>query len=241
MRVLISGASESASPVVGRLVDLDDQEAHHLRVRRVNEGAHVEVLDGAGLRGTGRLTRTGKRWQVEIQDFIRETRSASLTLAVAGGDRDRFSWMVEKAAELGVTSIVPLRTVRIAGVATGLKDRHLPRLRRHALEVVKQCGAAWAPTPEDPVSLDVFLRRSSEAGVRWLADESGTPPPPILSHDPVALVVGPEGGLTDGERSAVVSAGYVPISLSLHTLRFETAAIAGAATVAAARLRGNHG
>jgi 16S rRNA (uracil1498-N3)-methyltransferase len=175
---------------------------------------------------------------VEIEDFVRETRSDSLTLAVAAGDRDRFSWMVEKAAELGVTSIVPLRTARIAGVATGLKDRHLPRLRRHALEVVKQCGAAWALKLEDPVPLDDFLGRPAEAGVRWLAHESGTPPTPILSQDPVAVVVGPEGGLTDGERSAVIGAGYVPVSLSPHTLRFETAAIAAAATVVAARLHG---
>ncbi|HET6798398.1 MAG TPA: RsmE family RNA methyltransferase [Gemmatimonadales bacterium] len=241
MRVLISTVGGSAPPAVGELVDLDDKEAHHLRVRRVRDGEQVEILDGGGLRGTGRLTRTGKRWQVEIQALVREARSATLTLAVATGDRDRFSWMVEKAAELGVTAIVPLQTARIAGVATGVKDRHLPGLRRHALEAVKQCGAAWAVKIEELVSLDDFISRPAEAGVHWLADQSGSAPPTVLGQDPVSIVIGPEGGLDPEERSAVLGAGYVPISLSRHTLRFETAAIAAAATVAASRIRGPHG
>jgi 16S rRNA (uracil1498-N3)-methyltransferase len=241
MRVLISTGGGSAAPAVGELIDLDDNEAHHLRVRRASDGEQVEILDGAGLRGTGRLTRTGKRWQVEIQELVREARSATLTLAVATGDRDRFSWMVEKAAELGVSTIVPLETARIAGVATGVKNRHLPGLRRHALEAIKQCGAAWAVKIEEPVSLRDFLHRPAETGVRWLADQAGSAVPSVLAQDPVSIVIGPEGGLNPEERSAVLDAGYVPISLSRHTLRFETAAIAAAAIVAALRIRALHG
>ena len=85
----------------------------------------VEVLDGAGLRGTGPLAQTGKEWWVDIQNAVREPPPAELTLAVAAGDRDRFAWMVEKAVELGVTCILPLETARSSGVATKLKDAHL--------------------------------------------------------------------------------------------------------------------
>jgi 16S rRNA (uracil1498-N3)-methyltransferase len=54
-------------------------------------------------------------------------------------------------------------------------------------------------------------------------------------------VIGPEGGLTDGERTKLIEAGYLPVVLGSHTLRFETAALAAAAAVAQARMRGRHG
>jgi len=240
MRILVPPESEAAPMRVGGRVELDDREEHHLRVRRVTEGEEVEVLDGAGLRGRGRLVRTGKRWAVEIRQLDHQPRPAALTLAVATGDRDRFSWMVEKAVELGVTGIVPLGTSRSAGVATGVKDRHVAALRRRAREVVKQCGAAWAPALEEPVSLESFLERPA-AGVRWLADQAGEPAAGVLDQSPASIVVGPEGGLTEGERAAVLGAGFQPVSLSRQTLRFETAAIAAAAAAVLARIRGAYG
>jgi 16S rRNA (uracil1498-N3)-methyltransferase len=236
MRVLVQRGSGEA----GNRASLDESEAHHLRVRRAREGEIVEILDGAGLRGTGRLVQTGKQWAVEVQSARHESRPAELTLAVAAGDRDRFSWMVEKAVELGVTRIVPLETARSSGVATGIRDAHLRRIRRQALEATKQCGVAWAIEVEEPLSLDEFIERPL-AGLGWLADGSGAPPRTTLQGSALTVVIGPEGGLTDGERSGLVAAGYLPVVLSPHTLRFETAALAAAALATAARMRGSHG
>jgi 16S rRNA (uracil1498-N3)-methyltransferase len=213
---------------------------HHLRVRRSKDRETVEILDGAGMRATGRLLQDGKQWAVEIESVDCEERPAELTLAVAAGDRERFSWMVEKAAELGATGIVPLETARTAGVATRLKAAHLPKLRRAALEAIKQCGATWAPVIEDPVPLEEFIGRSP-GGIRWLADAAGKPLPSPVDRQPLTVVVGPEGGLTEAEREALLAAGYVPVALGPHTLRFETAALAAAAAVAQARMRGLNG
>jgi 16S rRNA (uracil1498-N3)-methyltransferase len=245
MRVLVQRGSGpgtlrgDALWAVGK-VGLDADEVHHLRVRRARDHEAVEILDGAGLRGTGRLLKDGKRWLVEIQSINREERPAELTLAVAAGDRERFSWMVEKAAELGVTDIVPLETTRTGGVATRFKNTHVPRLRRSALEAIKQCGATWAPRIEDPVTLEEFIGRSRN-GTRWLADPAGEPAPPLIDQNPLAVVIGPEGGLTDDERHALLAAGYLPVALGRHTLRFETAALAAAAAVVQARMRRSHG
>jgi 16S rRNA (uracil1498-N3)-methyltransferase len=240
MRVLVPGGDLESPLLVGGRIELDDKEAHHLRVRRASTGEQVELLNGAGLRGAGRLRQTGKRWEVEIDQLLWEGRDPAITLAVAAGDRDRFSWMVEKAVELGVSVIVPVQTARTAGVATGIKDRHLPRLRRQALEATKQCGSAWVPAIENVIPLESFLRASSTA-IRWLADEAGESPPTHLDQDPVTVVVGPEGGLSAAERSRLLEADYLPVSLSRSTLRFETAAIAAAAVIAAARARERHG
>lgn len=236
MRVLVKAGSGEA----GKRVSLDENEVHHLRVRRASDQELVEVLDGAGLTGTGSLVQVGRVWMVDIETAEVTERPPALTLAVASGDRERFSWMVEKSVELGVTGIVPLETGRTAGVATRLRNTHLGRLRRSALEAMKQCGVSWAPTIEEPISLEAFLGRPA-AGSGWLADEHGDPTPSALDQGPVTIIVGPEGGLTDQERERAVQAGYRPMALGLHTLRFETAALAAAAAVGQARMRGKHG
>ncbi len=236
MRVLVGRGSGAA----GQRGSLLDGEEHHLRVRRAVEGDVVELRDGEGLVGRGRLARQGKGWAVEVTDAARAPMPAELTLAVGAGDRDRFEWVVEKATELGVTSVIPLETERTAGVASRVRAQHLDRLRRQALEAVKQSGAAWAVRVDEPLSLsDLAARRM--AGQGWVAEASGAAVPAVVGTAPLTVVIGPEGGLTTGELKRLRDAGYVPVRLGSHTLRFETAAIAAAAAAAAGRLRGGDG
>jgi 16S rRNA (uracil1498-N3)-methyltransferase len=216
----------------GELGRLAEGEEHHLRVRRAHDSDPVELRDGAGLVGTGRL-RHAAGWQVEVDTARMVGRPRRLTLAVGAGDRGRFEWLVEKATELGVTDVVPLETQHTAAVATRVRPQHVGKLRRQALEAVKQCGAAWAPEVHQPEPLTAFLARPVE-GDRWLADPDGGGP--ALTRDSaVTVLIGPEGGLTEAERAAARTAGYRPVRLGPHTLRFETAAVAAAALAVAAR------
>jgi len=227
------------SRAVGQRGRLGEGEVHHLRVRRAREGDVVELRDGAGLVGTGRLVRDGREWKVEVERTERLPRPVDLSLAVGAGDRERFSRVVEKAVELGVTGVVPLETERTAGVATRVRAQHTDKLRRTALEALKQCGSAWACEVTEPVALAEFAARPLD-GVGWLADAEASPVPPAIGGTPLTVVVGPEGGLTPRERDLLRAAGYLPVALGPHVLRFETAAIAAAAAAAAARLRGTH-
>jgi 16S rRNA (uracil1498-N3)-methyltransferase len=236
MRIVI----QAGSGAVGQRVSLSEDEVHHLKVRRAKEGQEVEVLDGAGLQGRGILVKGDREWMVDIEAAEVHERPRAVTLGVAAGDRDRFSWMVEKSVELGVTRIVPLESERTAGVATRLKDAHIPRLRRSVLEAIKQCGAAWAPAVENLVPLPALMSEPLN-GTGWLAHRRGAPGSASLDESPITVIVGPEGGLTEAELELVESAGYSLISLGTYTLRFETAAIAAAAVVAQARMRGHHG
>ncbi len=226
--------------VAGRRERIDDPEQHHLRVRRAQDGERVGLRDGAGLVGTGRLVASGREWLVEVETTERRPRPIPLALAVAAGDRERFTWLVEKAVELGATTVVPLGTERTGGVATRLRESHLRRLRRHALEAIKQCGAAWTPDIEAPVALAEFVSRP-DPGLRWLGDPAGDVPPASLHGEAVTVLIGPEGGLSEDERDALTASGYRPIILAPYTLRFETAALAAVAAVTTARLRGIHG
>ena len=229
----------------GRRERLDDAEQHHLRVRRAHDGERVALRDGAGLVGIGRIAIVGKAWEVEIESADRRAPPAALTLAVGAGDRERFGWVVEKAVELGATRIVPLLTARAGDVASRVRGSHLEKLRRQALEATKQCGAAWAVQVDQPAALGAFIERSeierNGPGLRWLADAAGAAPPGALDGVAVTIVIGPEGGLEDPERSALRGAGFRPVALAADTLRFETAALAAAAAVACGRLRGSHG
>lgn len=220
----------SARP--GLTIPLDEEESHHLRVRRAESGESVELRDGAGLAGMGLLEPSGRTWAVTVTGAAVKPPPPGLTLAVGAGDRERFLWLVEKAAELGVSRIVPLETERTAGVATRLRATHLEKLARRALEATKQSGAYWSP---DFGSLETFAHfiAQGRSGVRWLADGEGSSP--VIGTGEVTVLVGPEGGLTPGERSEAVGAGWTPVSLGPTVLRFETAAIAAAAHVAIAR------
>jgi 16S rRNA (uracil1498-N3)-methyltransferase len=236
IRVLI----ERSSGAAGRRGGLLEGEAHHLRVRRAEDGEAVELRDGDGLIGLGRLVRAGKSWEVDVTAADRASRPAELTLAVGAGDRDRFGWLVEKATELGVTSVIPLETERTAGVASRVRTQHLERLRRHALEAVKQSGAAWATRVEEPMSLEEIAARPI-AGQGWVADANGAAVPATVGNTPLTVVIGPEGGLTADEMDRLRGTGYAAVSLGPHTLRFETAAIAAAAAAVAGRLRRTDG
>jgi 16S rRNA (uracil1498-N3)-methyltransferase len=220
-------------------VGLLDGEAHHLRVRRARDGETVELRDGFGLVGRGRLVQHGGDWEVEVERLDHRPAPPALILAVGAGDRERFAWLVEKAVELAVTAVVPLETERAAGVASRLRPAQVERLRRQALEAVKQSGNPWACVVEAPAALGEVLALPAD-GERWLADPAGAPPPATLDDRPCRILVGPEGGLTDPERAAALEAGYQPLSLGPHVLRFETAALAAAAAAQAARLRTRH-
>jgi 16S rRNA (uracil1498-N3)-methyltransferase len=219
---------------------LREGEAHHLQVRRAEPGETVELRDGEGLVGQGTLRRTGKAWSVEVTATDLVAPPPLLVLAVGAGDRDRFAWLVEKATELGVSAVIPLECERTAGVATRVRPQHLERLRRHALEAVKQSGAAWAARVDEPTPLEALVEQPAD-GARWLGDAEGRPAPAAVGGDPLTVVIGPEGGLTTAERERLLAAGFEAIRLAAHTLRFETAAVAAAAAAAAGRLRGSHG
>lgn len=208
-------------------IRLDDDEAHHLRVRRVDRPAEVSYTDGAGLRGTGHVVPAGGGFELDPVDRESVPRPAARILAVGAGDRDRFTWLAEKATELGATQVIPLDTELTRSVATRLRRGGEERVARRVREALKQCGGAWAPEIHAPMSVAEFLaQHRGFRGTRWLGDAEGALPGPVPGLAPALAVVGPEGGLTDLERREFVGAGFAPMRFGPHILRFETAAIA---------------
>jgi 16S rRNA (uracil1498-N3)-methyltransferase len=224
---------------VGQTIPLDEEERHHLKVRRLADGQEVRALDGAGVVAQGRLVRNGAGLGLMVLTAHQVPAPPLFALLVGAGDKERFGWLAEKAAELGVTDLVPLKTERTRSVAAGIREGHVHALQRRARQAIKQSGAPWAPRVFAPID----VRTAAAQGVgdyRWLADPTGEPPPALPADAPLVVVVGPEGGFVLPEREAFLAAGFHRVRLAPDLLRFETAALAAAAVIASQRPRRPH-
>jgi 16S rRNA (uracil1498-N3)-methyltransferase len=224
--------------LAGGVVILEEEEAHHLRVRRVAEGASIRLVDGKGGVATARLVIERQVLAARVVATTTVAAPPRTELLVGAGDRDRFLMLVEKATELGATRIVPLVTDRSVTVATRFQTSHVDKASRRAREALKQSGGVWAPLVVAPVSLAEALRAPLRGAVRLIAQADGGPLPRLREGEAVQWLVGPEGGCAEAELAAIRAAGFVPVALGRATLRFDTAGVACLALTAAARLRG---
>jgi 16S rRNA (uracil1498-N3)-methyltransferase len=210
-----------------------DEARHMSRVCRLGVGDIVEVFDGRGYAvraaivsiesDSALLRAVGDRLPERSPPF-------SLTLATAVPKGDRFDWVVEKATELGIEELIPIMAERSV-VEPGAPK--IERLRRTIIEATKQCRrnrlmTISPPTPWERLAVD------TPQPIKYLADPGGMPLarcPAIAANSPVILAVGPEGGFTGSERKLADENGWVTVSLSVNTLRIETAGLAGAAAL----------
>ena len=215
----------------------EEQSAHGRRVLRLDVGDHVELFDGAGVVGTGRVAEAGKRLHIEVIDRTERPRPRPwIDLAVAVPKGGRADGVVEKASELGADRLIPLRTRR--GVVDPGRGKQR-RFERIALASAKQCGRAWLLQIERPTELDRLLDEADH-DLKLIADMKSEREPDRgwhglvesseLDHaERILILIGPEGGWTNRERRAAVDAGCRPWRLAPHTLRVETAAAAALA------------
>jgi 16S rRNA (uracil1498-N3)-methyltransferase len=233
-RVITALLPPGAEVEPGRVGSLPDDERHHLRVRRADAlGTTLRWTDGRGRHGTARLV--SDRGEVEWLEVHDAPAPVPLLLAVAAGDRERWLWLAEKAAELGATVLLPVETERSRHVSTRLRPEQVARIEARAREALKQCGAVWAPIVTPIMPIAELPARVEGSLHRWLADGAGDAPAALHADSGVAVAIGPEGGFTEGERVLLTTEGFTPVRLGPHILRFETAALAAAAHVAVHR------
>jgi len=219
---------------------LTGDEAHHARhVVRVRPGERVAVLDGAGHefvcevqgydRDQARLTVVEKHFQ--------PTPQSPVTLLQAVPKGKLMEAIIQKATELGAFHIVPLLSERVVAQFDDKEAaRKAEKWRLVAREAIKQCGSAWLPTVELPLTPDQFLARNESFELALIASlESGSRPAREYFRAfeaerrqvprSVCVWVGPEGDFTPAETEAIKSHGVLPITLGRLVLRVETAAV----------------
>ncbi|MHB1560583.1 MAG: RsmE family RNA methyltransferase [Isosphaeraceae bacterium] len=213
---------------------LPPEEARHLtRVCRRASGDRVEIFDGRGFATTALIVEAKGNsavLQPEGEPLPAGEPAFRLTLATAVPKGDRFDWIVEKATELGVERLIPVVAERSVVVP---RDSKLDRLRRSIVEASKQCRRSRLMDLDPPMEWARLVKSFAERP-RFLADPAGLAPsawPSLPRGGEIVLAVGPEGGLTPDELEQCAAADWVPIVLGCHTLRVETAALAGCAAL----------
>jgi 16S rRNA (uracil1498-N3)-methyltransferase len=222
--------------------EIAGEDARHLtRVLRVGVGQRYEISDNR----TVYLAEieTARKEQVIFKTLEKlpvVEPPVRMILCAAIVKFDHFEWMIEKATELGVAKIIPLVSVRTERGLDKAAPKRLERWRRIGLEASQQSRRAHLPEIAEPASWEDVL--ATAGTYRYALDENGTRPLPAVfpvarkADDSVALLIGPEGGWTDDERSEFAAAGWAPVSLGPSILRAETAALAALAVVSAAWL-----
>jgi len=217
-----------------RAVLVGDEARHLARVLRARVGDTVTVFAGTGVEWPARVESIGRdEVAVELGPPRPDPPATGppLTLAVALPKGERQKWLVEKLTELGVARLVPLVTERGVAEAT---PATAARLMRTVIEACKQCGRNTLLEIGPPAGPAAVLGGLPSGTLALIADPRGAPLETGVDGAPpaVAVLVGPEGGFTDGEIAAATAAGCRRVSLGRHVLRVETAAVAMAARFA---------
>jgi 16S rRNA (uracil1498-N3)-methyltransferase len=212
------------------MLELPAGEARHvLKVLRGGNGDRIEVVDLAGRLFSAELREGGEA--VVLEEFappdVADT-EVSLYQAVPKGGR--MDLVVEKATEVGATSIVPLLTQR--GVVNP-REGKVVRWRRVAEAAARQSLRLGIPKVSDPVPFSEAVSRVGDKGV-LLHNDRGIPPVEAVVGSPAGLFVGPEGGWSEGELRLAGDAGMPLGSIGPYRLRSETAGIVAVARAFAA-------
>lgn len=226
-------------PASGETVWLPRDEARHaLGSRRLGAGDPIELVDG---RGGLALARVGsdrdREGNLAVQAGATRSMprpSPAIHVATAVPKGDRLSSMLDAAGELSVESITPLDCERSVVPADRLGGE---RAERILVEAMKQSRGLWCTEIRPPSAPAAFAAGAHAAGQRvLLLDASGVSLVRAAQGAPaIALLVGPEGGFTQGEMDALVAAGAAKASLGPGILRIELAVAVACGAIRAAQ------
>lgn len=219
---------------------LPGPESHHCaNVLRLEVGERVTVFDGSGREAAAVIVEANPKGVVLKVSSAVKTPSppCAITLAQAVPKGKNMDLIVQKAVELGASSIAPIlsdRTV-VHLDATELEKKR-GKWQEVALEACKQCGQNHLPKIAKPCAPKEFLERPDRSELLLIASlqPDARPIKSVLADfvsthsrlpGSVTVMVGPEGDFTPAELSLAKSHGYFPVTLGPIILRTETAAI----------------
>ncbi len=209
---------------------LDKTETHHLqKVLRMPVGAELWLIDGCGITYQARLSNSVNGLaEGEILAVYPDAGESVLKIHLALGliKRDNLELAVEKAVELGVTSITPLvlnRSVK--------RELRIERTEKIIIKATKQSGRSRFAKLMNPISLEAWLKQCAGhsilvchfSGTETISDWYRNQAQP---HVPISVLIGPEGDFSENELDRLQRSGSKFVTLGNRRLRSETAAIA---------------
>lgn len=214
---------------------LDENAAQHVgRVLRMQPGQELRLFNGDGQDYPATITTAGKK-NVEVMVGTPEPNHTESNLEIVLGQTlskgDRMDYAVQKAVEMGATRIVPLSTERCDVRLKGdREDKRLRHWQSVAISAAEQCGRARVPDILPVMTIAQWLEHSRDCDLRLVLHHRTEQS--LKSMDTpkrVALMIGPEGGLTADEIVLAENEGFLSVALGPRVLRTETAPVASIA------------
>ncbi|MBU2884424.1 16S rRNA (uracil(1498)-N(3))-methyltransferase [Gilvimarinus agarilyticus] len=210
-------------------LELGGDTAHYIsRVLRMSEGRELELFNGQGGAYRGTLGQVGKKCvTIALGEFLPGDRESPLGIELAIGlsRGERFDTVLQKATELGVKRIVPLLTerteVKLKGDRLAKKWQHW---RQITISACEQCQRNHPPELAELTTLTDYLPLAA-GDHKYVLHHRDNQSLAVGDSPPssAALLVGPEGGLSDIEITAAQGAGFTALTLGPRVLRTETA------------------
>ena len=223
----------------GTACTLPPAQAHHAaRVLRLAAGDAVTLFNGDGAEYAGIIARASRdHVTVEVATRVEVDReppiAVTLAQAVSGGER--MDYTLQKAVELGVSSIQPLDSMRsVVKLDAARAERRLAHWRTVVGAACEQSGRNRVPPVAPLAGVREWLARGTSGYALALllspraAQRLRDLPPPAGG---IVLLAGPEGGYAPEEEDMARRAGYIPVRLGPRVLRTETAAVAALAAM----------
>jgi 16S rRNA (uracil1498-N3)-methyltransferase len=222
-------------------VSLEDDQAHYLRrVLRLKAGDSVVVFNGAGaefLASVDVLSRDRAVLQLNTALSPLPESPLEITLIQALVKNDAMDLIVQKAAELGVHRIVPAVTeFSVVKLDEDRARRRVAHWERIAASACEQSGRHRPPAIDTPRALATGVEQIPLEHLRLILQPPGREQVaeanlPTAAPAGVAVLIGPEGGLSERDLGAVDRANFERVSLGARVLRAETAAVAACALI----------
>jgi 16S rRNA (uracil1498-N3)-methyltransferase len=207
---------------------LNGPESDHLRVLRAQVGDSLTVFDGKGLEAKAvicQITATTMLLETSAVTITRREPNQHITVGLALLKGDKLSDIVRAGCELGASTFQLLVTEHCEAREIGAQK--LERLRRVALEAAKQCQRAVTPVVEAPIALKDLPAALIGIVAHPYSSQSLLDTLPMLaspnSDQPLWLITGPEGGLSEREVTLLRLRGLFGVQLGPRILRAETA------------------
>ena len=217
----------------GSKVKIAGAEAKHaMSVRRLQIGEAISVTDGQGQKARGKVSQLSKDFlelSVESLEIIeRPSPQLVLVQALAKGDRDEMA--VQACTELGIQTVIPWQSERSVSIWKPEKqDKHRLRWQTIATEAAKQSLRPFIPEVEEVLATRELAQRLQEFDLTLVLDPTSTKPitsVSITGHQSIAVVVGPEGGISPEELELFSTVGSERVGLGSGILRTSTAGVA---------------
>lgn len=215
---------------------LEGDLAHYVgRVLRLAPGAAVQLFNGSGQEWPGEIIEISKRSvRVRLDAPVAGLEESPLHthLGQAMSRGERMDWAIQKAVELGVNEVTPLYTerceVKLQGERADKRQQHWQQI---AVAACEQSGRSTVPVVHAPQPLESWLGAVDAQCKLVLHHRTEEDLAALDRPASVALLIGPEGGLSASEIDRAIASGFSPARFGPRVLRTETAPVVALSTV----------